>query len=259
MSKNRIEELRKKRGMGQKELAEKIETSQQAISLYERGDREPKLETWQKLAKFFDVSVPYLQGIDIDEYIDKVEINKLSNLGLFFYEEESHSNNESIQSRELNFHEEMTNNILYSQKDSALKSIDDYMGFLSKLRSKINTFDADKFMNHYLELIADYYWNDSREKIAAINNKLIREVLDRAEKGNKGLRDQIVKGYIFDSSDIFESYLEYQKNHGENTAEVEHYIKESEKEFKQKYPKSYKLVQELDQIVDNFKIIKKDK
>lgn len=64
MSKNRIEELRKKRGMGQKELAEKIETSQQAISLYERGDREPKLETWQKLANFFGVSVPYLQGIE---------------------------------------------------------------------------------------------------------------------------------------------------------------------------------------------------
>ena len=64
MSKNRIEELRKKRGMGQKELAEKIETSQQAISLYERGDREPKLETWQKLASFFGVSVPYLQGIE---------------------------------------------------------------------------------------------------------------------------------------------------------------------------------------------------
>ena len=64
MSKNRIEELRKKRGMGQKELAEKIETPQQAISLYERGDREPKLETWQKLANFFGVSVPYLQGIE---------------------------------------------------------------------------------------------------------------------------------------------------------------------------------------------------
>ena len=64
MSKNRIEELRKKRGMGQKELAEKIETSQQAISLYERGDREPKLETWQKLASFFGVSVSYLQGIE---------------------------------------------------------------------------------------------------------------------------------------------------------------------------------------------------
>lgn len=62
MSKNRIEELRKKRGMGQKELAEKIETSQQAISLYERGDREPKLETWKRLADYFDVSVPYLQG-----------------------------------------------------------------------------------------------------------------------------------------------------------------------------------------------------
>lgn len=44
------------------------------ISQYERGKREPKLETWQKLADFFGVSVPYLQGIskvkDVDAFDD---------------------------------------------------------------------------------------------------------------------------------------------------------------------------------------------
>ena len=60
--KNRIKEIRERKGIGQKELAEKINTSQQAISLYETGRRGPKLETWQKLADFFGVSVPYLQG-----------------------------------------------------------------------------------------------------------------------------------------------------------------------------------------------------
>ncbi len=34
------------------------------LSQYETGKREPKLETWQALADFFNVSVPYLQGID---------------------------------------------------------------------------------------------------------------------------------------------------------------------------------------------------
>ena len=64
---NRIKEIRERKGIGQKELAEKINTSQQAISLYETGKREPKLETWQKLADFFNVPIPYIQGITISE------------------------------------------------------------------------------------------------------------------------------------------------------------------------------------------------
>ena len=33
-------------------------------SNYENGNTEPKLETWKKLADFFDVPVSYLQGVD---------------------------------------------------------------------------------------------------------------------------------------------------------------------------------------------------
>ena len=58
---NRLKELRLKRGLSQKALAEKLGTTQQAISLYEKGEREPSLEMWQKLAAFFGISVPYLQ------------------------------------------------------------------------------------------------------------------------------------------------------------------------------------------------------
>lgn len=60
---NRIKEIRQEKKLSQKDLAKKLNISQQAISLYEKGDREPKLETWQKLADFFGVSVSYLQGI----------------------------------------------------------------------------------------------------------------------------------------------------------------------------------------------------
>lgn len=62
---NRIKELRERRGIGQKELAEKIGVTQQTISLYEKGQREPKLKTWQKIANFFEVSVPYIRGLTI--------------------------------------------------------------------------------------------------------------------------------------------------------------------------------------------------
>lgn len=68
---NRLRELRKEKKLTLKEVSSQLEQnnlkiSPDALAKYERGDREPKLETWQKLADFFRVSVPYLQGIEPD-------------------------------------------------------------------------------------------------------------------------------------------------------------------------------------------------
>ena len=60
--KNRIKELRLKTGLTLRALGEKVNMSSSRLSQYETGRRGPKLETWQKLADFFGVSVPYLQG-----------------------------------------------------------------------------------------------------------------------------------------------------------------------------------------------------
>lgn len=59
---NRILELRKKKKVSQGDVAKALNVTRAAISLYEMGKREPKLETWQKLADFFDVPIAYLQG-----------------------------------------------------------------------------------------------------------------------------------------------------------------------------------------------------
>ena len=70
---NRLRALRKEKKLTLKEVSSQLEQnnlkiSPDALAKYERGDREPKLETWQKLADFFGVSVPYLQGVsDIDD------------------------------------------------------------------------------------------------------------------------------------------------------------------------------------------------
>lgn len=64
--KNRIKEIRQEKKLSQKDLAKKLNISRQAISLYEKGDREPKLETWEKLADFFMVPTEYLMGITND-------------------------------------------------------------------------------------------------------------------------------------------------------------------------------------------------
>ena len=65
--KNRIREIRKKKNLTLKELSQKLaennfKITPDALAKYETGKREPRLETWQKLADYFDVPVPYLQG-----------------------------------------------------------------------------------------------------------------------------------------------------------------------------------------------------
>ena len=59
---NRIKELRQKNKLSQIELANKIKASNQAISAYENGTREPKEPTLQALSNFVNVSVDYLKG-----------------------------------------------------------------------------------------------------------------------------------------------------------------------------------------------------
>ena len=63
---NRLKEIRQEKNLSQTDIAKALGVTRQAISLYEKGDREPKLETWQKLADFFNVPVDYLLGISKD-------------------------------------------------------------------------------------------------------------------------------------------------------------------------------------------------
>lgn len=65
---NKIKELRNKRGLTLVGLQEKVGIRDNTLSQYETGKRTPrKMKTWQKLSDYFDVSVPYLMGIDDNE------------------------------------------------------------------------------------------------------------------------------------------------------------------------------------------------
>ena len=60
----RLKELRIEKSVGQIELAAKINVSKGIISLWENGLREPKLSNLIALAKFFEVSLDYLVGLE---------------------------------------------------------------------------------------------------------------------------------------------------------------------------------------------------
>lgn len=84
---NRIRQVRSEKGITQAELANAIGMSRQGLAYYENNQREPKLETWQKLADYLGVSVPYLQGFS-DLPANGTSLNS-SGFGFFNFSEEA--------------------------------------------------------------------------------------------------------------------------------------------------------------------------
>ena len=66
-SKNRLKELRLSHDYTLDDIERLTGIKRGTYNNYENGNTEPKLETWQKLADFWDVTVPYLQGLTISE------------------------------------------------------------------------------------------------------------------------------------------------------------------------------------------------
>ena len=67
----RLKELRKARYVTQLKLALDLNMSQNTISRYETGEREPGLTELIKLADYFDVSVDYLLERTENPHINK--------------------------------------------------------------------------------------------------------------------------------------------------------------------------------------------
>ncbi len=59
----RLKELRKSKQISQLKLALDLNTTQNTISRYETGEREPGISELIKIAKYFNVSVDYLLEI----------------------------------------------------------------------------------------------------------------------------------------------------------------------------------------------------
>ena len=69
----RLKFLREDSGLSQSELAKLIQISKSSINMYERGEREPKFETLEIIADYFNVSIGYLLGQSNQEYFLKSE------------------------------------------------------------------------------------------------------------------------------------------------------------------------------------------
>lgn len=85
---NRLKELREKKKLTLKELSQalkqdNVDISPDSLAKYERGERKPKYDKWLGMADFYNVPVPYLQGItfnktDVFEIISKSYSRKVA-------------------------------------------------------------------------------------------------------------------------------------------------------------------------------------
>ena len=83
MKNNRIKELREKNKFTLKEVAKGAGIDFTTLSKYENGVvKTGKLETWKKLAAFFKVDIPYLQGYDsrADATIDHLKNSQIDTI-----------------------------------------------------------------------------------------------------------------------------------------------------------------------------------
>lgn len=58
----RLKELRKGKDLSQADFAKQIRVSKSSINMYERGEREPGIETLEAIADYFNVDMDYLLG-----------------------------------------------------------------------------------------------------------------------------------------------------------------------------------------------------
>lgn len=72
---NRLRQVRRTKGITLKELAEDTGIADNTLSQYETEKREPKRETWLKLADYYRVPVSYLMGLPdgLVQHINKTQ------------------------------------------------------------------------------------------------------------------------------------------------------------------------------------------
>lgn len=192
---NRIKELREKKGMSidqlSKELKKKgVSISPASISKYEREDRKPKIDKWVQLADFFNVSVPYLQGLtnyqgivtDSNSFQKFAEAdgNKNQNGDLYFSENSWHNFVKSLTSQE------------------ALDNFKKLYATLNDLDFPIKKFDFNKILQNVDSLTE---LNTVTEYTAYVYEVLVSNIVNK-DKQNVDMANKIKK--IIDNMSVEE-------------------------------------------------------
>ena len=80
----RLKLLRRESGLSQQDFAKQLGTSKSSVNMYERGEREPGIETLEAIADYFNVDMDYLLGSV--EYQDQWNYQYLLTMPIYFYD-----------------------------------------------------------------------------------------------------------------------------------------------------------------------------
>jgi len=72
---NNLKELRKRNNLTQENLANSLAVSRQAVCMWERGERVPKISVLTKIARFFEVSIDRLVNGKLQITKSKLQTN----------------------------------------------------------------------------------------------------------------------------------------------------------------------------------------
>lgn len=78
MFSTKLRKLRKKNGLTQLELSEKLGIGQSTIGMYESNIRKPSYEVIKKIANYFNVTVDYLINDDIEDLENKDDLSEFA-------------------------------------------------------------------------------------------------------------------------------------------------------------------------------------
>ncbi|WP_165314771.1 helix-turn-helix domain-containing protein [Weissella sagaensis] len=202
---NRLKEVRLEKKLTQKEVSLQTGIPVNTYSNYERGDREPKLAMWQKLADYFDVDIGYLQGVtdyenanDLINKIASIENNEekiefIKHLSLNDKKLIAYANDQEISDSdtlEMIIKIMLSDTLKYSKQFSNIPEVIDknlYSRTLTKLAQRDDDIDEDEKYNityknefelvYYLNLVQDNLSTLKRDKVTAAISAL-KDVLN---------------------------------------------------------------------------------
>ena len=193
---NRLRKIREDKGLTLEEVGKGVGLATNTISRYETGKREPKLETWIKLAKFFNVPVTYITGMsDIDSlktyenfesWIKSTAVDYSVSRGALVHHNEVKAFTRELTLKEFESlfkavehgdsvknKEELENLCKKISSTAETADINFFTGSAFQLALKAKTGDgkAQKAYNQINKIINNYFGYDDEEEIYEIQGK----------------------------------------------------------------------------------------
>lgn len=224
-STNRIKEIRKENKLTLESFSKLIDIPRATLSRYENGVSEPKIEVWNKIAEYFNVSVPYLMGISNEKQSDSNQLleeynsflknnisldSRIKNKLISFLEDYD-SSNSSLHTGSLNDFLLIFSNLLQTLMESDNKNLNvryndalllfslsvDLIGNLYKYNDENSIKEVSSMFQLISSLYEDRYFNNSsgNSNMLFSSAKASTEYLSDKKKINDLLDKKFLEGF----------------------------------------------------------------